>query len=58
MVDEVMDSFGEVLVQHFPHACSGDLSPDRTIRLVHAIDEAIVEWIDNNVTEETHESAS
>ncbi len=57
MVDEVMDGFGEILVRHFPEATTGDLSPDRTVRLALAIEEAIVEWIDKNAPDHSQTDA-
>ena len=42
-------AFGRVLVRRFPQATTGDLSPERTIGLVLAIEQAAEEWIENNV---------
>ena len=42
-------AFWEVLVKRFPQAQTGDLSIDRTIRLTIAAQEAVEEWIENNV---------
>ena len=42
-------AFWEVVVKHFPHATAGDVSPWATIRLHQAQQEAVEEWIANNV---------
>jgi hypothetical protein len=42
-------AFWDVLVKRFPQAQTGDLSVDRTIRLSIAAQEAVEEWVDNNV---------
>ena len=42
-------AFWEVLVKRFPQAQTGDLSIDRTIRLSIAAQDAVEEWIENNV---------
>jgi hypothetical protein len=50
LADEALDAFWEVIASHFPKAVSGDLSPHGTIRLQLAAEEAVAEWIANNVT--------
>jgi hypothetical protein len=47
--DEALDAFWEVIVQRYPQAETGDLSPWTTIQLQIAAENAIEEWIDNNV---------
>lgn len=49
LADEALDAFWQVIVRHYPEATTGDLSPDRTIRLQLAAEAAIEEWVDNNV---------
>jgi hypothetical protein len=49
LADEALDAFWEVIARRFPQARFGDLSIDRTIRLQCVAEEAIAEWIDNNV---------
>jgi len=49
VTDEALDAFWQVIVQRFPQAESGDLSPWATITLSTAAENAIGEWIDNNV---------
>ncbi len=46
---EADDAFWAVIVRHFPEAKNGDLSPERTIALTQAAEEAVEEWIGNNV---------
>lgn len=46
---EALDAFWRVIVQAYPNATSGDLSIDRTLALGIASEEAIREWIKNNV---------
>jgi hypothetical protein len=50
---EAMEAFWQVVVQHFLGAVSGDLSPCATIALRLAAEEALAEWIENNVPETT-----
>lgn len=47
--DEALDAFWEVIVKRYPQANTGDLSPWATIKLQIAAENAIAEWIDNNV---------
>jgi hypothetical protein len=49
VTDEALEAFWHVPVQRFPQAESGDLSPWATITLSTAAENAIGEWIDNNV---------
>ena len=49
LAEPALEAFWEVIVQHFPHAKYGDLSPERTIHLCDAAATAIEEWISNNV---------
>lgn len=49
MTDEALDAFWEVVVKRFPQADTGDLSPGATIALQMAAEDAVGEWIDNNV---------
>jgi hypothetical protein len=48
LADEALEAFWSTLVRHFPDATTGDLSPERTIGLQLAAEEAIKEWIGNN----------
>lgn len=50
LVREAIDAFWEKIVEHFPEARGGDLSPERTIRLQLMAEEAVKEWIANNVS--------
>ena len=43
------EAFWKVIVEHFPEATSGDLSPLRTVRFDDAVEDAVCEWVDNNV---------
>jgi hypothetical protein len=49
LIDEALTAFWEVVVRHYPQAEIGDLSPWATIKLTLAAENAIEEWIDNNV---------
>jgi hypothetical protein len=47
--DEALDAFWEAIVRRFPDAVTGDLSPLTTIQLGTAAQEAVQEWVANNV---------
>jgi hypothetical protein len=49
VADDALEAFWQVVVQRYPQAETGDLSPMATIRLQTAAENAIAEWIDNNV---------
>lgn len=49
ITDQALDAFWQVIVQHFPDATSGDLSPLATFQLSQAAEAAVKEWIANNV---------
>ncbi len=49
IADEAFDAFWKVVVGRFPEATTGDLSPWTTIRLQLIGEEAIAEWVGNNV---------
>ena len=49
LANEALNAFWEVVVRHYPQAESGDLSPWATIKLTLAAENAIEEWIGNNV---------
>jgi hypothetical protein len=49
LVRESDDAFWHVIARRFPHAKHGDLSPERTVALNRAQEEAVNEWIRNNV---------
>jgi hypothetical protein len=49
LTDKALDAFWQVIVERFPQASSGDLSPLATIRLSMAARDAIAEWISYNV---------
>jgi hypothetical protein len=50
LTDKALDGFWEVIVAHFPHATSGDLSPLTTVKLSIVAEEAVAEWIAYNAT--------
>jgi hypothetical protein len=50
LLHEAEDAFWQVVAKHFPVATTGDLSPWATFRLSQAQEEAVTEWIGNNVT--------
>ena len=49
LADEALEAFWSTLAHHFPDATTGDLSPERTIGLQLAAEEAIRQWRQNNV---------
>lgn len=49
LADEALDAFWQVIGQHFPHARSGDLSWDCLFALQNAAEQAIEQWVENNV---------
>jgi hypothetical protein len=52
LADSALDAFWNEVLRQYPQAKTGDLSPDRTIRLQIAAEHAIKEWIENNVQAE------
>ncbi len=50
LAEEALEAFWHVIVQRFPEAKSGDLSTGQTLDLKRMAEEAIEEWIANNVT--------
>jgi hypothetical protein len=53
LADEALETFWATLVRHYPHTTTGDLSPERSIRLQLAAEAAITEWIENNAAQAT-----
>ena len=51
LVDEALDAFWEIILNRFPEAKHGDLSPLATLALDSAAEKAVKEWIGNNVPE-------
>lgn len=49
ITDEALDAFWEVIVKRYPQAKTGDLSPGETIALQLAAEDAVGEWVNNNV---------
>jgi hypothetical protein len=49
LVEDADHAFWHVIAERFPQARSGDLSPWATIKLHLAQEEAVKEWIANNV---------
>lgn len=49
LLDNALIAFWQVVVDQYPEAESGDLSPWQTVRLELAAEAAIKEWIGNNV---------
>jgi hypothetical protein len=55
ITDKALDAFWAVIVEEFPTATTGDLSPLATFHLSQAAEAAVREWIANNVkTQECH----
>jgi len=49
LIDEALTAFWDVIARHYPQAESGDLSPWATIKLTLAAENAVEEWVANNV---------
>ncbi len=49
LIDKALAAFWEVVGRRYLQAETGDLSPWATIKLTLAAENAIEEWIDNNV---------
>ena len=49
LTDKALDAFWQVIVERFPEASSGDLSPSTTLTLSMAARDAIAEWVSYNV---------
>jgi hypothetical protein len=55
LADEALEAFWHVIVQRFPEATTGDLSPGATFALQNAAEDAIGEWIWANVPTTTNQ---
>jgi hypothetical protein len=53
LASKALEAFWQAVVDHYPRAETGDLSPLATLRLDEAAEAAIAEWIDNNVSPTT-----
>lgn len=49
VVEEALDAFWASVVERFPMAKTGDLSPETTFTLLFAAESAVKEWVSNNV---------
>jgi hypothetical protein len=49
LTDDALHAFWQVIVERFPQAVSGDLSPITSFCLSQAAETAVSEWIDYNV---------
>ena len=49
IIKKAEDAFWNVICDAFPEATHGDLSPERTISFSNAVEDAVNEWINNNV---------
>ena len=49
LADQALDAFWQFIAKRHSEADTGDLSPWRTIRLQDAAEDAIQEWLHNNV---------
>ena len=49
LADQALDAFWQSIAKRHPEADTGDLSPWCTIRLQDAAEDAIQEWLDNNL---------
>lgn len=48
VVKVALDDFWSRVAKSFPHAKTGDLSPEMTIKLEAVCNEAVTEWWNNN----------
>ena len=48
LTENALGKFWNSIAKQFPHAKTGDLSPDATIKLSIAAEQAVGEWIENN----------
>lgn len=55
VADQALDGFWQVVVQQFPEATTGDLSPLTTHRLTVAAEVAVTEWVWANVSQPSDE---
>jgi hypothetical protein len=55
VTEKAMHAFWDVVVEHFPEAESGDLSPLTTLRFGQAAENAVAEWVWANVPSATNE---
>src|SRR4051794_20286269 len=58
LIDEALDPFWDIVVEAYPSAMTGDLSPLTTTRLQAAAEDAVKEWVENNVPARKKETAS
>ena len=49
LVNQALDAFWSVIAKHYSQATTGDLSPGATITLDLAAQDAVSEWVTNNV---------
>jgi hypothetical protein len=55
VTEEAIDAFWNAVVERFPEAETGDLSPLTTIRFDQAAENAVAEWVWANVPSTTDE---
>jgi len=53
VADEALEAFWQVIVQRYPQAETGDLSAWATMTLQTAAENAITEWVNNNIPKAT-----
>jgi hypothetical protein len=58
VIDEALDAFWEVVARRSPAATRGDVSPLAAHRLQEAAEDAVEEWITNNVPGADHGQAA
>ena len=58
MVRKADNAFWTAIVENFPWTASGDLSPLATLALSRAQEEAVTEWIRNNVNPQHRDDAA
>jgi hypothetical protein len=55
VTEKATDAFWNVVVEHFPEAETGDLSPLTTFRFDQAAENAVAEWVWANVPSTANE---
>jgi len=52
LAEEALDAFWQVIARRFPQARTGDLSWDCVLALRSAAEQAIQQWVENNLPDD------